>query len=68
MGYLLKEEKAEEIRNKYKNSYFIEKLDLSGTYISLIIHRKKPIAKHVAYAFAKSIDTNAELEDYFELR
>lgn len=68
MGYVLKQEKAEEIRNKYKNSYFIEKLDLSGTYISLIIHRKKPIAKHMAYAFTKVIDVNAEIEDYFELK
>lgn len=68
MSYILKEEKAEEIKNKYKNSYFKEKLDLSGTYVSLIVNRKIPISKRLAYAFTKVIDVNAETEDYFELK
>ena len=68
MGYLLKEEMAYAIRTTYKNSYIIDKLDLSATYISIILHRKKPIAKHMAFAFTKALDNNAEIEDYFELK
>ncbi len=66
MKYILKEKTAEEIKSTYKNSYISEKLDLSGTYISMILHRKKPIARHMAYAFTKVIGTNLEVEDMFE--
>ena len=68
MKYLLKEDMAEIIKNTYKNSYIIEKLDLSGTYVSLILHRKKPIAKYMAFAFAKAINNDAEIEDYFAVK
>ena len=40
MRYILKKEMADLIKNKYKNSYFINKLDLSGVYVSLILNRK----------------------------
>ena len=49
MGYLLKEDVATIINKKYKNSYFAKQLELSGTYISLIVHRKQPIPKRVAF-------------------
>lgn len=68
MGYFLKEDVSNIIRKTYKNIYFKEKLDLSGTYISMILHRKKPIAKHMAFAFVKAIHNNADIEDYFELK
>ena len=68
MGYLLKEELARNIRKKYKNSYFVNELKLSNTYISLIVHRKQPIPKRVAFAFTKLLDVNAEIEDYFDLK
>ena len=66
MSYILKENKAEEIRGKYKNGYIADKLGLSQTYISLILHRKRHIAKHVAYSFTKVLGSELEIEDLFE--
>ena len=66
MGYYLKEDVAKEISSKYRNSYIVEKLGLSKPYVSLILHRKRPIKKHIAYSFTKVIDMNLEIEDLFE--
>lgn len=66
MGYILKKQKAEVIRSKYKNSYFVNNLDLSNTYISLIVNRKQHIPKRVAIAFTNIIDKNASINDIFD--
>lgn len=63
MKYLLKEEYL----GKYKNSYIADRLDLSRVYVSWILNRKRPIAKHMAFAFTKVVDINAEVEDIFEI-
>lgn len=67
MGYLLKEEMANIFSKKYKNSYIAELIGLSGTYVSIIMHRKQKVPKRVAYAFAKAINPEAEINDYFDL-
>lgn len=66
MGYVLKEKVAENIRRKYKNGFIASELGLSQTYVSLILHRKRKIAKHVAYSFAKVLGSELEIEDLFE--
>jgi len=66
MRYLLRPNCAELIKNKYKNNYIATRLDLSATYVSLVLHRKRAIAKHLAYAFTKVIDSDANVEDLFE--
>lgn len=66
MGYILKEKTAEMIRSKFKNNYIASQLGLSNTYVSLVLHRKRNIPKRVAYAFAKTIDTEAEINDLFD--
>lgn len=67
MGYILKEKEAEYIRSKYKSFYFQEQLGISKVYVSLILHRKRTIPKRTAYCFCKAIDSEAEIEDYFEV-
>lgn len=67
MVYKLREDKAEEIKSKYRNSYFVEKAGLSKNYISLILNRKRNVSKVVAYVMTKLIDENAEILDYFEV-
>lgn len=67
MGYILKEEIAKDIQKKYKNSYISENLGLSKTYISLILHRKREIKKHIAYSFTKTLGSELEINDLFEL-
>ena len=66
MSYLLKPSVAEEIKLKYKNSYISEKLGLSGSYVSLIIHRHRSIPKRLAYSFTKAINEKYEIEELFE--
>lgn len=65
MGYLLKDDIAKIIRERYKNSYFAKNLDLSNTYISIIVHRKQVVPKRIAYGFTKLINNEANIEDYF---
>ena len=67
MAYLLKEDVAEEIKAKYRNSYFVKTLGVSDSYISLVLNRHKKVKKVVAYSFVKVIDSEAEIEDMFEL-
>ena len=67
MSYKLKEGRAEEIKKKYKNSYFIENLGLSSCYVSLILNRKRSVSKIVAYCFTKLVDNEAEINDVFEV-
>ena len=66
MGYYLKEEIAKEIREKYKNSYIINKTGISQSLVSLILHRKRHIPKKTAYSFTKVINSEYEIEDLFE--
>lgn len=66
MNYKLKEEIAKEISKTYKNSYISEKIGISSTYTSLIIHRHITIPKRLAYCFAKAINSEYEIEDLFE--
>ena len=66
MGYILKEEIANIIKEKYKTSYIANKLGLSVCYISLILHRNRIVNKHIAYSFSKVINNEAEVDDYFD--
>ena len=65
MGYILKDEKAKEIREKYKNSYFKEKLDLSDSYTSLILNQRVQLPKSTAYSFSKILNEKYEIKDIF---
>lgn len=66
LGYILKENVATMLRNKYKNGYIAEKLGISQTYVSLILRRRRTVPKHIAYSFVKVLNNDAEIEDYFE--
>lgn len=67
MGYILKEDVAELVKEKYKTNYIATKLGLSNCYVSLILHRRRKISKHVAYSFVKLLNSEAEINDYFIL-
>lgn len=66
MSYILKEDTSKDIIEKYKNKYIAEKVGISVPYVSLILHRHRPIPKRVAYAFVKAINIEYEIEDLFE--
>ena len=65
--YILKEDVAEEIRKKYKNNYLVETIGIIRPYVSYILHRKKSISKRLAYFFTKTIDSEKEIDDLFDL-
>lgn len=65
--YILKEDKANEIKGKFKSVYIANGIDLSNAYVSLIIHRKKTVPKKTALSFTKVINNDLEVEDLFEV-
>lgn len=65
--YKFKKEKYEEFVNKFKINGVAEKIGISTNYLSLILNNKKDCKKTVAYCICKAIDSNAEINDYFEI-
>ena len=66
MTYLIKQKKAEEIKNKFKSTYIAETLGKNPSTVSLILNGKITTPKTTAYAFTKVIDKDLEIEDLFE--
>ena len=60
MKYKLKEEIAKQIKNKH----LVEKLGMSNTYVSQLVHRKRTCPKHTAYAIASLY--GVKIKDIFE--
>lgn len=67
MKYILKQSVAESIKEKYKNGYISKKSGLSMCYVSLIKNRKREVQKRIAYAFTKSIGSELEINDLFDI-
>lgn len=66
MKYVLKQDKADEIRQKLKNSYIASVSGLSLCYVSLIMNGRRNVQKRIAYCFTKAIDSELEIDDLFE--
>ncbi len=66
MKYILKQEKANEIRKKYKNTYLSSITGLSVCYVSLIMNGRRKVNKRIAYPFTKAVDSELEIDDLFE--
>ena len=66
LRYLIKPDKAEEIKEKFKNKGLANTSGLSICYINLILNGRRKIQKRIAYAFTKSINSELEIEDLFD--
>ena len=64
--YMFREDKFDEVMEKYKMTYLCKQIGLSNSYFSLILNRKKHCPKRTAYIIAKCFNSDAEIEDYFE--
>lgn len=64
--YKFKQEKYEEIINKYKLSYIADKVGITRIYLSYVIHNKYNCSKSVAYGITKAIDENKEIDYFFD--
>ena len=67
MKYILKKDVAEELRKSYKTGYFSEKIGISRTYASLILNRHRVCPKPIAYCLTKIVNSEAEINDFFEV-
>lgn len=63
--YLLKDEKIEYLKGKYRQDYFANEVGISNAYVSLIFSQKKTCPKRIAFCIVKAIDKDAEIEDFF---
>lgn len=66
MRFVLKEDTAQLIKRKYRNTYIIDTVGLCSSYVSQIINRKRAVPKNVAYTFTKAINSEYEIEDLFD--
>lgn len=66
MKYVLRQDKANEIRQKLKNKYIADVSGLSLCYVSLIMTGKREVNKRIAYPFTKAVDSELEIDDLFE--
>lgn len=66
MSYILKEDKRNEIKEKFRNKYLAKTLGKTECYICLVLNRKLTCPKTTAYSFTKIIDKDLEIEDLFE--
>lgn len=66
MKYVLKQGKAEEIKQKLKNKYIADVSGLSLCYVSLIMNGRRKVNKRIAYPFTKAVDSELEIDDLFE--
>lgn len=63
--YIIKENIAKKIRQKYKMQYISDKADVSQAYLSLIFNGKKHCSKKTARLIVKAINPNYEIKDLF---
>lgn len=66
MSYILKKDKADEIKIKHKCKTLADDLGKTQSYISLLINQKITCPKTTAIAFTKMVDENLQIEDLFD--
>lgn len=63
--YIIKEEQAKKIKEKFKLDGIAKEVGISKPYISLIFSGKKTCPKRTAYCIVKMINSTLEIEDIF---
>lgn len=66
--YLMKKEISDNIKNLRYNRKLAEKIGVTEGYISQIVNgRKTNISKTMAYAIAKAISSDLEIQNIFDV-
>lgn len=65
--YIFKNELFDSIKEKYKIKSIAKTVGLTDGYLSQIFNGKKTCPKTTAYAIVKTLNENAEIEDYFNV-
>lgn len=62
----LKQNKAEEIKNKYKLDYIAKQLGVSKQFISYLFNNKRTCSKKTAQKILDIVDKESKIEKYFK--
>ena len=66
--YKFKKERYNDVISKYKLNGIAERIGITNNYLSLILNNKRDCKKTVAYCIVKAIDSDAEINDYFDVK
>lgn len=61
----LKQDKAEEIKSKYRLDYIAKRLGMSKQFISYLFNEKRTCSKKTAQKIVNIVDEESEIEEYF---
>lgn len=64
--YIMKEKEGKRIKKDFTELQLAKTIGVSPAYVSLILNCKKTCPKKTAFCMTKAIDSNAEIEKYFE--
>ena len=62
----LKQEKAEQIKEKYKLDYIAKQLGISKQFISYLFNNKRTCSKKTAIKILEVIGNESDIEEYFD--
>ena len=62
----LKQEKIQQIKQKYRLDYIAKEIGVSNQFISYLFHNKRGCSKKTAQKIIDIVDKGAKTEDYFE--
>ena len=61
----LKQEKIQQIKQKYRLDYIAKEIGVSNQFISYLFHNKRGCRKRTAQKIVDIVDSNAKIEEYF---
>lgn len=62
----LKQEKKQQIKQKYRLDYITKEIGVSKQFISYLFNEKRTCSKKTAQKIVDIVDKGAKLEEYFE--
>lgn len=62
----LRQDKKQQIKQKYKLDYIAEQIGVSKQFISYLFNNKRTCSKKTAEKIINIVDSKANIEDYFK--
>lgn len=62
----LKQDKVQQIKQKYRLDYIAKEIGVSNQFISYLFHNKRGCRKKTAQKIIDIVDKGAKLEEYFK--
>lgn len=65
--YKFKKNKYDEVIAKFKIKGLAETIGITSTYLSMVLNNKINCKKTVAYCITKALNSEAEIDQFFEI-